>query len=414
MKFRTHLVPSLLRTLKVHQFGRRLFLFPALVMLTGCGRSPNMGGAGGPPGGAMPPTEVGVVTVTPEAVTVTTELPGRINAVREAEVRARATGILLKRRFEEGADVTADQVLFEIDPAPLQASYDSAKASLAKAEATQEQAQAKAKRNEALVKINGVSQQAYEDARASALQSEADVLAAKAALETAALNLGYTKVTAPFSGRIGKALITEGALASASEATKMAVIRQLDPIYVDFTQSSAELLKLRRSLEPGKLPGVSKEEVRIALLLEDGTTYAETGRLVFQDVSVDANTGAVLLRAEFPNAEKLLLPGMYVRARLAVVQPKAITVPQRAVSRDVNGQASVWLVNAQNVAEARAIQATAISGDKWIVSSGLNAGDRVIVEGLQKVRAGAPVAPVPFQAGNSNAPLKSSAATANP
>lgn len=362
----------------------------------------------------MPPTEVSVVTVTPEAVTVTTELPGRVNAVREAEVRARATGILLKRLFDEGADVTADQVLLEIDPAPLQASYDSAKASLAKAEANREQAQAKAKRSDVLIKVNGVSQQAYEDARASALQSEADVLAAKAALETAALNLGYTKVTAPISGRIGKALITEGALASASEATKMAVIRQLDPIYVDFTQSSAELLKLRRSLELEKLQDVTKKEVKIILVLEDGTIYAQTGRLVFQDISVDENTGSVLLRAEFPNPGKLLLPGMYVRTRLEVVQPDAITVLQRAVSRAASGQASVWVVNAQNVVEQRAIQIGSISGDKWIVSSGLNAGDRVVVEGLQKVRAGATVKVVPFQAGNTNTPMKSSAETGNP
>ena len=414
MKFLTYVVQNLLLTLKVHRSGTMWLLFLALVTLTGCGRSPNTHGPGGSPGAAMPPTEVGVVTVTPDVVTITTELPGRVNAVREAEVRARATGILLRRLFEEGTNVTADQVLFEIDPAPLQASYDSAKASLAKADATREQAQAKAKRNEALVKINGVSQQAYEDARASALQSEADALAAKAALETAALNLGYTKVTAPISGRIGKALITEGALASASEATKMAVIRQLDPIYADFTQSSADLLKLRRSLESAKTPGVSKKEVKITLVLEDGTTYAETGRLVFQDVSVNENTGSVLLRAEFPNPEKLLLPGMYVRTRLEVVQPEAITVPQRAVSRDASGQASVLVVNAQNLAERRAIQTSSISGDKWIVSSGLNAGDRVIVEGLQKVRAGAPVTAVPFQTGNTNPPIKSLAATANP
>jgi membrane fusion protein (multidrug efflux system) len=414
MKFLTYIGPNLRLALKVHKLGTMPLLFLALVTLIGCGRSPNTGGAGGSPGAARPPTEVSVVTVAPEVVTITTELPGRVNAVREAEVRARATGILLKRLFEEGADVKADQVLFEIDPAPLQASYDSAKASLAKAEATREQAQAKAKRNEALVKINGVSQQAYEDARASALQSEADVLAAKAALETAALNLGYTKVTAAISGRIGKALITEGALASASEATKMSVIRQLDPIYVDFTQSSSELLKLRRSLESGKMRGVSKNEVKIGLLLEDGTAYAETGRLVFQDVAVDANTGSVLLRAEFPNPEKLLLPGMYVRARLAVVQPEAISVPQRAVSRDASGQASAWVVNAQNVVEERTIQTSSISGDKWIVSSGLNAGDRVIVEGLQKVRAGASVTVVPSQTGNTNTPMKASAATANP
>ena len=205
----------------------------------------------------MGPVDVSVITIAPEKAVLSVELPGRVSLVREAEVRARVTGILLKRLFDEGAEVRAGQVLFEIDPAPLQASYDSAKANHAKAEASREQAQAKARRNEILIKSNGVSQQAYEDAKAAALQSEADVLAAKAALDSAALDLGYTKVTAPISGRIGKALVTEGALASASEATKMAVIRQLDPIYADFTQSSSEMLKLRRSLESGRLQGVS-------------------------------------------------------------------------------------------------------------------------------------------------------------
>jgi membrane fusion protein (multidrug efflux system) len=381
----------------------------ALGAVTGCGRGPTAGPAGEPPGAGMPgagmpPTEVSVVTVTPGAVTLTTELPGRVVAVREAEVRARATGILLKRRFTEGADVTADQVLFEIDPAPLQASYDSAQASLAKAEATLEQARAKAKRNEGLVKINGVSQQAYEDARASARQSEADVLAAQAALETAALNLGYTRVSAPISGRIGRALITEGALASASDATKMAVIRQLDPIYVDFTQSSAEMLKLRRSLESGQRRGVDPKAVGIALLLEDGTTYAAMGRLVFSDISVDENTGSVTLRGEFPNPDKILLPGLFVRGRVEVaVETRALTVPQRGVARDASGQASVLVVNAQNQVEQRPIQTSGVSGDQWIVSRGLNAGDRVIVEGLQKVRAGATVVAVPFQVNGASA-----------
>jgi membrane fusion protein (multidrug efflux system) len=383
--------------------GAAILLFGlALAAVTGCGRGSNAGPAGGPPGAAgMPPAEVGVVIVAPESVTLTTELPGRVNAMRVAEVRARATGILMKRLFEEGADVKGDQVLFEIDPAPLQASYDSAKANLAKAEATLEQAEAKAKRNEGLVKVNGVSQQAYEDARAGALQSAADVLAAKAALETAALNLGYAKVTAPISGRIGRALITEGALASASDATKMAVISQLDPIYVDFTQSSAEMLRLRRSLESGKMQGVASKEVKITLLLEDGTTYAETGRLVFSDISVDENTGSVTLRGQFPNPEKILLPGMFVRGRVEVaVEDQAITVPQRGVMRDASGQASVLIVDAQNQVEPRAIQTGSVSGDKWTVSSGLHAGDRVIVEGLQKARPGATVVAVPFQAGS--------------
>ena len=390
--------------------GAAILLFGlALAAVTGCGRGSNAGPAGGPPGAAgMPPAEVGVVIVAPESVTLTTELPGRVNAMRVAEVRARATGILMKRLFEEGADVKGDQVLFEIDPAPLQASYDSAKANLAKAEATLEQAEAKAKRNEGLVKVNGVSQQAYEDARAGALQSAADVLAAKAALETAALNLGYAKVTAPISGRIGRALITEGALASASDATKMAVIHQLDPIYVDFTQSSAEMLRLRRSLESGKMQGVASKEVKITLLLEDGTTYAETGRLVFSDISVDENTGSVTLRGQFPNPEKILLPGMFVRGRVEVaVENQAIAIPQRGVMRDASGQASVLVVNAQNQVEQRAIQTASVSGDKWTVSAGLHAGDRVIVEGLQKVRPGATVVAVPFQAGSAGAPSAS-------
>ena len=390
--------------------GAAILLFGlALAAVTGCGRGSNAGPAGGPPGAAgMPPAEVGVVIVAPESVTLTTELPGRVNAMRVAEVRARATGILMKRLFEEGADVKGDQVLFEIDPAPLQASYDSAKANLAKAEATLEQAEAKAKRNEGLVKVNGVSQQAYEDARAGALQRAADVLAAKAALETAALNLGYAKVTAPISGRIGRALITEGALASASDATKMAVISQLDPIYVDFTQSSAEMLRLRRSLESGKMQGVASKEVKITLLLEDGTTYAETGRLVFSDISVDENTGSVTLRGQFPNPEKILLPGMFVRGRVEVaVENQAIAIPQRGVMRDASGQASVLVVNAQNQVEQRAIQTASVSGDKWTVSAGLHAGDRGIVEGLQKVRPGATVVAVPFQAGSAGAPSAS-------
>jgi membrane fusion protein (multidrug efflux system) len=384
--------------------GPVLLLALALALAAGCGRSsPTAGMGGGPgggPGGALPPAEAGVVTITPQKAALTTELPGRINAERVAEVCARATGIVLKRRFDEGAEVQADQVLFEIDPAPLQASYDSAKASLAKAEATLAQARNTAQRNETLVKINGVSRQTFEDAKAAVLEDEADVLVDKAALETASLNLGYTKVTAPIAGRIGKALVTEGALASASDATKLAVIQQLDPIYVDFTQSSAEQLKLRRALESGKLQGISEKEVRITLLLEDGSTYRETGRLVFTDISVDENTGSVTLRGEFPNPQKLLLPGMFVRGRVETgTAASVITVPQRAVARDAAGQASVFIVNAQNQVEQRDIQTGATAGDQWVVSDGLKGGERVAVEGLQKVRAGATVNPVPLNSG---------------
>jgi membrane fusion protein (multidrug efflux system) len=365
-----------METLRRH--GLKLAFPLLLAFVAGCGRE-SSGKAGGPPGGNQGPVEVSVITIAPEKTVLSVELPGRVSAVREAEVRARVTGILLKRLFEEGAEVQAGQVLFEIDPAPLQASYDSAKASLAKAEATREQAQAKARRNEILVKSNGVSQQAYEEAKASALQSEAEVLAAKAALDQAALDLGYTKVTAPISGRIGKALVTEGTLASASEATKMAVIRQLDPIYADFTQSSAEMLKLRRSLESGRLQNVSNE-VNITLVLEDGSIYSQPGRLLFRDFAVDEKTSSVTMRGEFPNSDKLLLPGMFVRGRIEVgVESDALTVPQRAVSRDSKGQASVLVVNAQNVVEQREIKTGSIAGDKWIVNGGLAAGDRVIM-----------------------------------
>jgi membrane fusion protein (multidrug efflux system) len=348
-------------------------------------------------GSALPPQTVGVVAVESGSAAVTTELPGRVAAERTAEVRARVTGILQKRRFDEGAEVQADQVLFEIDPALLKAAYDSAQASLAHAQATRDQAQADARRKETLVKVNGVSQQVFEEAKATALQSEADVLVAQAALETAAVNLGYTKVTAPIAGRIGKALVTEGVLASASEATKLALVQQLDPIYVDFTQSSADMLRLRRALEAGKLQGLSESDVKIVLVLEDGTVYDAVGRLVFTDTSVDEATGSVLLRGEFRNPNHFLLPGMFVRGRVETARASGvITVPQRAVTRDTAGQASVLIVDAQNQVQQRDIQTGATAADKWVVTSGLSGGEKVIVEGLQKVHAGSTVIPLPF------------------
>lgn len=378
----------------------------ALLVVCGCKKANTS--SGGPPGrggpsGAMPPTEVGVVTIAPEAVAVTVELPGRVSAIRVAEVRARATGILMKRLFEEGTDVQADQVLFEIDPAPLQTSYDSAKANLVKAEATLERAQADARRKESLVKINGVSQQVYEDAKATALQSEADVLAAKAALQAASLNLGYTKVTAPISGRIGKSLVTEGALLSATGATKLATIQQLDSVYVDFTQSTTEILRFRRSFEAGKAQG-KPVEASVTLLLEDGTPYSQAGKMLFTDVTVDETTGSVELRASVANPEKLLLPGMFVRGQIELGKnSQALTVPQRAVTRDSTGQAKVLVVNPQNQVAQKPIQTDGVSGDKWVVTSGLKAGERVIVEGLQKVRAGATVVAKPFGTAATNA-----------
>ncbi|MDD5350885.1 MAG: efflux RND transporter periplasmic adaptor subunit [Chthoniobacteraceae bacterium] len=380
----------------------------AACVLAGCNRTPNGtvapgAGAGKP---ALPPPQVGVVTVKAESVAMVTELPGRIATVRTAEVRARATGILLKRLFTEGSDVKADDVLFQIDEAPLRASLDSAKAMLAKAEANQKQAQAKAERYKTLVAINAVSKQDYDEAVATAGQGEADVLTGKAAVETAQLNLGYAKVAAPISGRIGKAKVTEGALVTAAEATQMATIQQLDPIYFDFTQSSTEMLRLKRDLEAGRLKSVAPGQVRVTLLLEDGSTYTQEGKLVFSDVTVDPTTGMVTMRAEFPNPEGMLLPGMFARAKLEqAVEKGAITVPQRGLTRNPDGTGTVFVVGKDNTVEPRIVKTTNAIGNKWLVAGGLQAGDRVIVEGLQKIRPGGTVVPVPFEGATASVPV---------
>ena len=344
-----------------------------------------------------PPAEVGVVTISAAAMPITTDLPGRLDAVRTADVRARATGILLKRTFEEGADVTEGQTLFQIDPATLQASYDSAKASLNRAEATLAQADGRAKRYESLVKIHAISQQEYDDIHSQALQSKADVELTKAALETAGLNLGYATVTAPITGRIGAAKVTEGALVSQTAATELAVIQQLDPIYFDFTQSSTDMLRLKQAFESGKLQSINPGEAKITLLLEDGTTYALPGKLLFSGISVDPTTGMINLRAEFPNPDHVLLPGMFARGRLEqAMDAKAITAPQRGVALGANGTATVMVVGADNKVEARPVKIGSAVGDQWVISSGLQDGEKVIVEGLQKIRPGATVKPVPF------------------
>lgn len=374
-----------------------------LVWLSGCGPKEGgpgrAGGVGGPGGSAGPPPEVGVVVIAAEALTLTTELPGRFEAVRVAEVRARVPGILLERRFQEGADVKAADVLLRIDPAPLQAAFNSAKAVQAKAEATQKQAQAKADRYKALVQYNAVSKQDCDDAVAVSLQAEAEVLVSKAGVETASLNLGYATVTAPITGRVGKAKVTEGALVGQNEATPLATIQQLDPIYFDFTQSSTEVLRLRRALETGKLKSLGAGEAKVTLLLEDGTTYPQAGKLLFSDITVDPTTGMITLRALVPNPDHLLLPGMFARGQLEqAVDRAAMTVPQRAVMRGPDGTPTVLVVSPESKVELRVIQAETTRGDKWVVSGGLKPGERVIVEGLQKAPPGALVKPVPFQA----------------
>jgi membrane fusion protein (multidrug efflux system) len=361
------------------------------VLFSGCGQNQGGPGQGGPGASQMPPPEVSVVTIAPESVSLTTELPGRIDPVRVAQVRARVDGIVLHRNFHEGADVTNGQVLYEIDSAPYKAAVDSANASLT-------QAQQLAERYKPLVDINAVSKQDYANAMSASAQ-------AKAAQEIAAVNFGYCTVTAPISGKTGAALVTEGALVSQSAATQLAVVTQLDPIYCDFTESSTELLRLQRELEKGALKTVAPGEAKVTLLLDDGTTYSQPGKLLFSDVTVDPTSGMVTLRAEFPNPDHLLLPGMFARGVLEqAVNNQAITVPQRGVNVGAGGIATVMVVGADGKVEARVVKLGQAVGTKWIVTDGLKTGENVIVEGLQKIGPGMVVKPVPFNpAGGTNA-----------
>ncbi len=342
------------------------------------------------------PVEVGVVTLQPSAVTLTRELPGRTSAFRVAEVRARVNGIVLKRLFTEGADVKEGQKLFLIDPAPYQAALDGAKAALARAEANVANAKLQAERYADLVKDNAVSRQEYDNAMAGLKAAEADVAAARAAEQTARINLGYTTVTSPLSGRIGRSAVTEGAYVQAGQATLLATVQQLDPVYVDLTQSTAEVLRLRRDLESGKLRSAGQGRARVRLVTEDGREYGSDGALQFADVTVDPSTGSIALRALFPNARGELLPGMFVRARLDEgVNPQALLVPQVSVTRDQKGLPVALVVNAEKKVERRQLVTDRAVGDAWLVTGGVKAGEQVVVEGLQKVRPGALVNPVP-------------------
>jgi membrane fusion protein, multidrug efflux system len=351
-----------------------------LLALAGCGKKP-----GGPGAYQMPPPEVGVVTVEPVNLVITNELPGRIDPVQIAQVRARVDGIVLRREFNQGAYVTNGEVLYEIDPAPYKAALDSANANLM-------QARLLVERYQPLVSINAVSKQSYDTAVATAAQD-------KAAEEIAQINLGYCTVTAPISGRIGPALVTVGALVSSSAATEMAVIQQMDPIYFDFTESSAEELKLRQEVEAGQLKGVASGEAKVTLVLPDGSPYPHPGKLLFQDITVDPTSDMVTLRAEFPNPDDWLLPGMFAVCRLEqAVEPQTLLVPQPSVIIGPTGGASVMLVTAENKVQPQPIQIGAAIGSDWVVKSGLKAGDQVIVDGLQKVQPGMAVKPVPAKA----------------
>ncbi|MCG7779400.1 multidrug efflux RND transporter periplasmic adaptor subunit AcrA [Lelliottia amnigena] len=341
--------------------------------------------------GAQQAPEVGVVTLKTEPLQITTELPGRTSAYRVAEVRPQVNGIILKRNFIEGGDVKAGESLYQIDPATYQAAYESAKGDLAKAEAAARISQVTLNRYKKLLGTQYISQQDYDTAQADSQQANAAVVAAKAAVETARINLAYTKVTSPISGRIGKSSVTEGALVQNGQATALATVQQLDPIYVDVTQSSNDFLRLQKELASGALKQ-ENGKAKVELVTNDGSKFAQEGTLEFSDVTVDQTTGSITLRAIFPNPDHTLLPGMFVRARLEEgINPTALLVPQQGVTRTPRGDASALVVGADDKVEMRQITATQAIGDKWLVTEGLKDGDRVIITGLQKVRPGAQV-----------------------
>jgi membrane fusion protein (multidrug efflux system) len=332
-------------------------------------------------------------------VALTTELSGRTSPQLLAEVRPQVGGIIQKRLFTEGSEVRAGQVLYQIDPASYQAAFASAKAAESRAEANLMTVRLRAGRYQELVKINAVSQQDNDDAQAALKQAEADVASTKAAVETARINLAYTKITAPISGRIGRSTVTDGALVTASQPAALATIQQLGSMYVDVTQSSADLIKLKQNLASGMLKKGESAQAKVKLLLEDGTPYPLPGTLKFSEVTVDQSTGSITLRAVFPNPKQTLLPGMFVRAILEEgVIDQAILVPQRGVTRDPSGGAMVMVVGAEDKVEPRPIKVVRTVGDSWLVSDGLKPGDRVILEGFQKARPGTPVKTVPFGA----------------
>jgi membrane fusion protein, multidrug efflux system len=390
----------------------------ALMMLAACGQKPAEGGAPGGGGGAPPPAQVGVITVAPVAVGLATELPGRLEASRVAQVRARAAGILQKRLFKEGSDVRAGQPLFQIDPAPYRASAASAQATLARAQATLTQAAAQAERYKPLIEANAISKQDFINAVAAQKSAEADVASAKAAVQTANINLGYASVTSPIGGRIGRALVTEGALVGQGEATQLAVVQQINPMYVNFTQSTTDVLRLRKAIESGQFKRAGADgasgaagagSLPVRVVLEDGSVYDQPGTLLFSDLTVDATSGQITLRAELPNPGGLLLPGMYVRVRLEQAQAEAgIVLPQQAVTRGSTGD-TVMVVAADGKVAPRPVKlGTAVSG-QWVVLDGLKTGEQVMVDGFQKLRGNAPVKAVPWTQAASGAAMAGAA-----
>ena len=371
------------------------------LIMSGCGSKQ----AAPPP--AIP--EVAIVTVNPERVVLTTELPGRTSAYLVAEIRPQVNGIVQELLFNEGFDVKAGSVLYQIDPAPYQAAYNNAVAALARSEASLPPIRLKAERFRELVAVKAISQQDFDNAAAALKQAEADVEYSKATVESARINLGYTRIIAPVTGRIGKSNVTIGALVTAHQGSPLAVVQQIDPIYVDATQSSATLLRLKRNMASGLLKGDGPNQTRVKLLLEDGTPYPLEGILKFSEVTVDPSSGSFILRMVFPNPKQILLPGMYVRA---IVQEgevdRTILIPQQGVSRDPKGNPVALIVDGSGKVQQRILTLDRAIGDRWLVASGLEPGERVIIEGAQKVRPGASVKVVPFQerGGSGMAPQK--------
>ena len=348
---------------------------------------------------APPPPEVSVITIQPQRASTISDLPGRVDAVRDAQIRARVTGIVQKIQFQQGSDVKEGQVLFKIDPAQYQASYDQATAQLKQTQADLYSAKVLAERYAPLVKANAVSKQENDNAVAAYRQAEAAVAAARAAQTAAKINLGYTDVTSPISGRIGKALVTEGALVESTSATQMALVQQLDPVYVDFTQSTTELARLRQAFAKGQLQQLGPDAARVSVVQEDGSVYPHPGKLLFTGITVDPSTGQVNLRAEVPNPDHVLLPGMYLRVRLDEgVNEKALLVPQQALQRTSDGLQSLMLVKDGKVQQVPVTTGSVID-NQWTITSGLSAGDVVVVAGFQKIRPGAPVRPTPWTPG---------------
>jgi membrane fusion protein (multidrug efflux system) len=383
---------------------RWLLAIMAALLLAGCqGAADDVaaaqsGGGSSTAPGSGPLPQVGVLSIAAQPLTLSTELPGRTMPYAIAEVRPQVGGLIEARLFEEGAPIEAGQQLYQIDDARYQAAHDSAAAALQRSRATHARAKMKAARYAELLATKSVSQEDYDDVQVALKEAEASVAVDEAALAAARIELDFTRVTSPIAGRIGRSMVTQGALVTANQPLALATVRQLDPIHVDLTQSSAQLLRLRRALEDGRLQR-TQGEPRVSLILEDGSTYTRTGRLAFSEVNVDEGTGTVTLRATFPNPDGVLLPGMFVRAQVEEgTLPEAILAPQRAVQRDRRGNPYVFVLDDEDQVEQRSLQVARAQGDQWLVESGLAPGDRLIVDGLQKIQPGARVQPVALDA----------------